>query len=87
MSDKLNLLISEVDDETLNKLTTAVAAGLAAAAVGHHLYKKKQEKKVLEKYGGKKGNDYIKDSNPYVDSVLNAMDANAARYLTYKNNK
>lgn len=87
MSDKLNLLISEVDDETLNKLTTAVAAGLAAAAVGRHLYKKKQEKKVLEKYGGKTGNDYIKDPNPYVDSVLNAMDANASRYLIQKTNK
>ena len=83
--NKFDLIFNEVDDSTIAKVTAAVASGLAATAVGHHIYKKHQEKKVMEKYGGKNPEEEnTKDASKYYDAILNAVDANSARYMVHK---
>jgi hypothetical protein len=75
--------LNEIDQDTLAKISLAVAAGLASVAGGKILYKKYKEKQLQKKYIGDTQEDDRKHRSidPYTNAVLDVVDANILRYL------
>lgn len=71
--------LTELDDDTLAKLTGAAAAGIVAAALGKKIYKKYKDYQVLKKYGSQEKEN--SNTDIYTNSVLDLIDINTTRQL------
>lgn len=81
MYDKLDAL-NEVDQDTLAKIALATVAGLATGVGAKHLYKKYREKQLEKKYLGSQEDKKLKDTDPYINAAIEALDANTFRHLS-----
>jgi hypothetical protein len=76
---KFNTL-TELDDDTLAKLTSAAAAGIVTAVLGKKIYKKYKENQILKKYGSQE-KKVVSDNDIYTNAVLDLVDINTTRQL------